>query len=298
MASKAPILAIDEDVDDQIVEFCRPRHGIEPADVIRDIARIVCIVNMVRVGAIDGKNMALRGGMAMRCLDSPRMSIYDSDTASNRRPDVAGLPEMISHDEEDMEIVAGPWDSGNKLITFRPVTFDARFSQLAGAQSEFSLSVAHRGIEARPVTRKLNHRYPFPVLAGEVSVPIMHPDEILAEKIVAWLLFGHAKHYNDIAFLSGRLMSQGRSDQDPETRATVRRYVDRKLEVNTEISAAMARRVKALDTAERRRRLEEPDSHVDPKRTFDTLSYLHGSPPTRAGVKGLVQRILVPLLFD
>lgn len=98
MASN-PILAIDEDIDDQITEFCRGRDGIAEADVIRDIARIVCIVNLVQNGTLDGEQMVLCGGMAMRCLDSPRMSIFDGDTASRLPPDPSALPSAISHDE-------------------------------------------------------------------------------------------------------------------------------------------------------------------------------------------------------
>jgi len=108
------------------------------------------------------------------------------------------LRDAISHDEEEITIQAGAWRRGDELITFRPVEYDARFSQLAGAKDEFSLSVSHRGVERPAPWRALNHRYPFPLLAQDVEVPIMDPDEILAEKIVAWWLFGHAEHYNEL----------------------------------------------------------------------------------------------------
>jgi hypothetical protein len=293
-----PILAVDEEIDDQITGFCSARDGLEEADVIRDIARIVCIVNLVRNGTLDGKQMVLCGGMAMRCLDSPRMSVFDGDTASRLPPDTQALSGALSHDEDDIEIIAGPWRPSSQLITFQPVTYDARFSQLAGAQDEFSLSVAHRGIESPPLRRLLNHRYPFPLLAEDVTVPIMHPDEILAEKVVAWWLFGHAKHYNDIAFLAGLLVAEGRRDIDPKLRARVRKFIKKKLQVNWKISDQLARRVDALDEPERRRRLEQPDDHVESKHDFNTLSYLHEKPPSRASVNSLVQRILIPVIFD
>jgi hypothetical protein len=135
-------------------------------------------------------------------------------------------------------------------------------------------------------------------LAFEVEVPIMHPDEMLAEKTVAWWLFGHAKHYNDIAFLAARLMADGREDLKPELRGRVRALVERKIDVNKNVSAAITQRIAALNPSERRRRLEEPDEHVEAKRGFNTLSYLHGNPPSSASVNGLVQRILIPILFD
>ncbi|MEX1142293.1 MAG: nucleotidyl transferase AbiEii/AbiGii toxin family protein [Thermoleophilaceae bacterium] len=296
MASSA-ILAIDDDVDDHIRTFCATRPRLEPATVIRDIARIVCIANLVRNGTLDGEQMVLCGGMAMRCLDSPRISVFDGDTASHVPPDTRALAASICHDEDDMEIVAGPWRLGNQLVTFAPVAYDARFSQLAGAQDEFSLSVAHRGIERAAIWRTLNHRYPFPVLTENVLVPIMDPDEILAEKIVSWWLFGHAKHYNDTAFLAARLMGEGR-DREPQLRRLIRALVAKKLDVNRAVSGNVARRVAALDATERRRRLADPDRHVDPRRDFDSLSYLHGTPPSRASVGGLVQRVVIPILFD
>jgi hypothetical protein len=296
MAS-SPILAVDEDIDDHIQAFCRSRVGLAPIDVIRDIARIVCIVNLVQNGTLDGTSMVLCGGMAMCCLDSPRMSVFDGDAASHLPPDVSALPAMLAHDEDDIEIVAGPWRTGKQLVTFRPVTYDARFSQLAGAQDEFSLSVAHRGIERPAIWRPLNHRYPFALLAEDIEVPIMDPDEILAEKTVAWWLYGHAKHYNDIAFLAARLRIEGR-DRDADTRRLIHRLIDKKLDVNRTVSKELDLRVASLDSVARRRRLEQPDDHVDPKHNFNTLSYLQDAPPPRADVDRFIQRILLPVLFD
>lgn len=291
------ILAVDVDIDDHIQAFCKGRPQMEPSDVIRDIARIVCIVNLVRNGILDGTNMVLCGGMAMRCLDSPRMSIYDGDTASRTLPDPRVLPAQISHDEDDMEIVAAKWESGKDLITFTPVSYDARFSELAGAQEQFSLSVAHRGIEGEAIWRPLNHRYPFPVLAQAPDVPIMNPDEILAEKVVAWWLFGHAKHYNDIAFLAGRLLSEGTVENEG-MRGRVRAIIKKKLEINESVSEDRKRRVAALTDSERRRRLASPIDHVDPKRDFNMLSYLQDVPPPQKAMDALVQRVLMPVIFE
>jgi Nucleotidyl transferase AbiEii toxin, Type IV TA system len=299
MASE-PILAVQENIDDQIIEFCKTCDGLTEAQVVRDIARIVCIVHLVQNRTLDGKNTVLCGGMAMRCLDSPRMSVFDGDTSSRSKPDPDLLRDAITHDEEEITIKAGAWRRGDELITFRPVEYDARFSQLAGSRDEFSLSVSHRGVEEPAIWRPLNHRYPFQLLAQEVDVPIMHPDEILAEKIVAWWLFGHAKHYNDIAFLAGRMVREDRRDHDAELRASVSRLIDKKLHRNREVSSNLQSRVDALTRSERRRRLEEPDEHVDPDshKGFNSLAYLHGTRPDRADVDRLIQRVLLPLLFD
>jgi hypothetical protein len=64
------------------------------------------------------------------------------------------------------------------------------------------------------------------------------------------------------------------------------------------VSQNLARRVEKLDDAERRRRLDSPDEHVDPSHDFDSLSYLHNEPPTASSVRALVQRVVMPILFD
>ena len=296
MASN-PILAVDPDIDDQVIEFCESRPRLTPEQVIRDIARIACIVNLVRNGMLDGENTVLCGGMAMRCLDSPRMSVFDGDTSSRRTPDPDALRAAISYDDDEIEITAGPWQPGKDLITFRPINYTVRFSDLPGATNEFSLSISNRGVELPAQWKRLNHRYPFRVLAQDVSVPIMHPDEILAEKTVAWWLFGHAKHYNDIAFLVACMLPSGRN-RDPEVRQSIRGLLETKLDSSRKVGKESERRVEALTQAARRRRLEGPDDHVDPKRGFNTLSYLHGDPPSRASVIGLIQHVAIPLLLD
>jgi Nucleotidyl transferase AbiEii toxin, Type IV TA system len=299
MASE-PILAVEENIDEQIIEFCKTRPGLSEEQVVRDIARIVCIVNLVANRTLDGENTVLCGGMAMRCLDSPRMSVFDGDTSSRSEPDPEVLRDAISHDEEEITIKADTWRRGDELITFRPVEYDARFSQLPGAKDEFSLSVSHRGVERPAIWRALNHRYPFPLLAQDVEVPIMDPDEILAEKIVAWWLFGHAKHYNDIAFLAARMVHEGRRDHDPNAKKLVSDLIEIKLQRNREIGATQAGRVDALSTPERRRRLAQPTDHVNPgeQKSFNSLAYLHGTRPDPTEVDRLVQRVLLPLLFD
>jgi Nucleotidyl transferase AbiEii toxin, Type IV TA system len=292
-----PILAVELDIDDQIIDFCRTHPTVAPEDVLRDIARIVCIANLVRNGTLDGTTMVLCGGMAMRCLESPRMSVYDGDAASRTPLDPDDLRLAITYDEPEIAIAAGPLQAGKDLITFQPVSYTARFSELPTAQDEFSLSFAHRGIELQSIKRPLRHRYPFPLLREEIEVPIMNPEEILAEKVVAWWLFGHAKHYNDIAFL-GLLLAAAKQHQDPAVRRRVRAVIETKLAVNTGISDRHRLRVEALIPAERERRLTDPHGHVDPRRDFDTLSFLLGGRPLMTNTKASVDRCIVPLLFD
>lgn len=300
MASSAgPILAVDLDIDDQIIAFCGERR-LQPPDIIRDIARIVCIVHLVREGVLDGEGAVLCGGMAMRCLNSTRLSVYDADTAAAVAPDPEVLAGRLFHAEEKIILSAGPFQRGRDVMTLAPVSYDARFSDLAGATDEFSISVAHRGLKNTGLWTPLNHRYPFPLLAEEaMPVPIMDPLEMLAEKLVAWWLFGHAKHYNDCAFLGAWLRSQGRRDEDPAAKAELKELIDFKITANARLGAKRRKELAAFASdAERRRRLEAPTSYVDPRRPFDGLSYLNGSRPTPAAVAALTRQILVPMLFD
>lgn len=58
MASE-PILAVEENIYEQIIEFCKTRPGLSEEQVVRDIARIVCIVNLVGNGTLDGEERDL-----------------------------------------------------------------------------------------------------------------------------------------------------------------------------------------------------------------------------------------------
>lgn len=177
------LLAVNEDIDEQIERFCAINERVTIPEVIRDIARIACIVNLVRNGTLDGRNTVLCGGMAMRCLDSPRLSIWDGDTSSRSVPDAETLGSALSYVDEDIAIKPGPihgWKRGKQLITAQPINYTAYFTTLDPGQAEFSLSVSHRGVESPPIWRVLNDGYPFPVLAQRIEVPLMDPDEMLA----------------------------------------------------------------------------------------------------------------------
>jgi hypothetical protein len=96
------------------------------------------------------------------------------------------------------------------------------------------------------------------------------------------------------------MVHDGRRDHTPAVKSLVKGLVEKKLKRNRDVSANLAGRVDALSVAERRRRLEQPEDHVDPdeRKGFNSLAYLHGSRPDRADVDRLVQRVVLPLLFD
>src|SRR5690606_9690394 len=72
---------LPEDIDDQIRALVEEHPTLTQDRVLRDIARIHCLLHMVNVGIL-GDDAVLTDGMAMRCYNSQRFSVYDSDTSS------------------------------------------------------------------------------------------------------------------------------------------------------------------------------------------------------------------------
>jgi len=69
-----------------------------PADaIIRDIARLVTVAQMVHGGDLDD-DLVLTGGMAMRLRGSPRFTMSDTDTSRRQRepPDRDQLAEALT----------------------------------------------------------------------------------------------------------------------------------------------------------------------------------------------------------
>ena len=62
--------------------------------------------------------------------------------------------------------------------------------------------------------------YPFRLWdpGRNYTVPVMARNELLAEKLAAWWIFGLAKHYADIAHLGGVIYRAGKVDAPPPAR--------------------------------------------------------------------------------
>lgn len=125
----------------------------------------------------------------------------------------------------------------------------------------------------------------------------MAPNEILAEKMCSWWIFGNAKHYNDIAFLGARLSDLGEIGS-AETREEVFGIVERKLAVNRRTSAVIRERVDALNAAARASALRNPAKHVDSKHDFKDLDYLTPEVPTIEQLKKTVRTTILAHFYD
>lgn len=194
----------------------------------------------------------------------------------------------------------GPiYKRGKRIVTAQPVRYDPYFTDLDAGDTRFALTVSRRGLERPAVWTELVTGYPFSLWASEakVEVPIMARNEILAEKVAAWWIFGPAKHYADIAYLGGLLLKSGLPD-DSDTRADVRELVEIKVERNRDVSATHRERIAGLDEEVRRDRLLNPERYVDSARLFQQLSFVGARPPSLAAMKRLVEHSIFPLLFD
>jgi hypothetical protein len=134
------ILDLPEDIDEQIVEFVGENPALTIDRVVRDIARLHCIVHLLREGIL-GEDAVLTGGMAMRCLTSKRFSVYDTDTSSVPEITDAQLVQALNYGDDDLAVSIAEIASdghGKDLISAHPVEFDPRFTQLKVADKTSS----------------------------------------------------------------------------------------------------------------------------------------------------------------
>lgn len=295
------IFDLPEDIDEHIADMVRENSALTIERVVRDIARLHCILHLVEEGIL-GDDAVLTGGMAMRCLHSPRFSVYDSDTSSAPEITDTQLLRALNYGDDDIAVSIAqiaPQDYGKDLISAHPVRFDPRFTRLQVTDATFKLTVSHRGVERPAQWLPLTTGYSFPLWQPPKNyrVPVMATSEILAEKLVAWWIFAPAKHYADIAFLGAHLFSRDLIGDDA-TRADIRELVETKLERNRTVSRRHRERVEALTPEERRARLLDPARFVDPEHQFNRLAFFGAGPQSAESMKTAVTRWIVPLLFD
>jgi len=75
--------------DDQATEAEADRHGIPNFVLVRDLVRIVEVLNLARQDFF-GTQSVLAGSMALRCFNTPRFTVYDADFATTVEPNGTG----------------------------------------------------------------------------------------------------------------------------------------------------------------------------------------------------------------
>jgi hypothetical protein len=272
------------------------RPGVTVEMVLRDITRIATIVKLVREGWLDGENAVLCGGMAMRCLESPRFTVFDADTSRRGEPHRSTLARAIETDDDDLLVTpAAPekWEEGKDLVTAQPIDYEPRFSALDAGTAQFTLSVTWRGLERPAVWETMKLGYPFRVLPDpDMPIPIMAPNEMLAEKLCAWWINRLGKQYHDVAFLGRRLHDLGELAR-PETRADILDLIEAKLKGNRSVGDRIRRAVDELNAPRRVALLRNPERHLAAGRGFETLSYIFGDRPDVADMAATVDKTII-----
>jgi predicted nucleotidyltransferase component of viral defense system len=292
---------VSEDLDDEIEAFVARYPQLTRDRVVRDIARIHTLLHLVEEGML-GETAVLTGGMAMRCYNSNRFSVYDTDTSSALAVSDRDLLELLNYEDEHVRVSLAtirPEDHGKDLVDAHPVEFEAFFTGLEIEDPTFKVTVSNRGLERSAEWLPIVTRYPFQLWdpGKKYVLPVMNRNELLAEKIVAWWMFAPAKHYADISHL-GALLYADRLVHDAATKADLRELVEKKLAVNSKVSRAHRSKVERLDTKARKARLLEPERFLDREHGFDKLAFVSTKPPRADRMKERVRRWVAPLLFD
>lgn len=292
---------LPEDIDDQIRALVEGHPTLTQDRVLRDIARIHCLLHMVDVGIL-GDDAVLTGGMAMRCYNSQRFSVYDSDTSSIPLVTEDQLLRALNYEDDDLRFSISridPGDKGKDLISAHPVEYEALFSRLRVDDPTFKVTISNRGVKRPAEWLPLRTGYPFPLWdpAKQYRLPVMARNELLAEKIVAWWMFAPAKHYADVAYL-GALLHKDSLINDQATEDDLRGLVEKKLEVNKSVSRDHRERVEALTQEARKDRLWNPEKYLSPEHAFGKLAFFNQAAPSAENMKKGIRRWIVPLLFD
>jgi hypothetical protein len=113
--------------DDQATEAEAIRHGIPDFVLIRDLVRIVEVLNLAKQDFF-GTESVLAGSMALRCFNTPRFTVYDADFATTveAKRSRGEMRDMLRYLDEDLEIAPAeltPHDTGGTAWKAEPITY-------------------------------------------------------------------------------------------------------------------------------------------------------------------------------
>jgi hypothetical protein len=183
------------------------RHGLPEPVLIRDLVRIVEVMNLKRQGFF-GKQSVLAGSMALRCFGSPRFTVYDADfsTTEGASPRPDELQQMLAYEDDDLVIAPAkltPHDARGTAWKSEPIRYEPVFTTLAPDPGErsFKADVSFRGLVCEGIERELGVPYGMGLWSEPPTVWVMDPHEVAAEKILGWCVNRMAKHYADLGFI-------------------------------------------------------------------------------------------------
>jgi hypothetical protein len=284
--------------DDGTTEEQAEKHGIPAPVLVRDLVRIVEVMNLDEQGFFSQESV-LSGSMALRCFNSPRFTVYDADfaTAIEAQPGRTEMRDMLRYADDDLEIVPSdltPHDAKGTAWKSAPIRYVPAFTTLAPEETrEFKADISSRGLVLPGLEQEILVPYDLGIWTEPPTVWIMDPHEIVAEKTLGWILHREVKHYADLAFIA--------IGTQPEigplfnfNKATLRDTLAEKLEIMRTIQpdyyapwATVNDVIESLD--------EDP---VFDQREWEKIVYLRAQ-RDRFGpalLKKAVQTLLVPLL--
>lgn len=193
--------------EDQATEAEADRHGIPYFVLVRDLVRIVEVLNLSKQGFF-GEDSVLAGSMALRCFNTPRFTVYDADFATTveAKRERGEMLDLLRYVDDDLEITPAeltPHDAGGTGWKSEPIAYLPAFTSLAPeATREFKADISNRGLVLPGQEHQLLLPYDLGLWDEAPTVWIMDPHEITAEKILGWVVHRAAKHYADLAFVA------------------------------------------------------------------------------------------------
>jgi hypothetical protein len=193
--------------DDEATEAESEKHGIPEEVLIRDLVRVVEVLNLKAKGFF-GSQRVLAGSMALRCFNSPRFTVYDADfaTAVGAQPGRKELEELLRYSDDDLEIIPAsptPHDARGTAWESEPIAYVPAFTSLAPEGSrEFKADIASRGLVLPGIEREFRLPYDLGIWDEAPDLWIMDPHEVVAEKTLGWVVNRQAKHYADLGFIA------------------------------------------------------------------------------------------------
>ena len=192
--------------DDGAAEKEAAKHGIPEPVLIRDLVRIVEVMNLAKQDFFGTKSV-LSGSMALRCFHSPRFTVYDADfaTAVEAQRRRTEMRDMLRYADDDLEITPAdltPHDAKGTGWKSEPISYVPAFTALAPEDTRtFKADISSRGLVLPGREQELLVPYDLGIWAEAPVVYIMDPHEIAAEKILGWIRHREIKHYADLAFI-------------------------------------------------------------------------------------------------
>jgi hypothetical protein len=284
--------------DDQATEGEAVRHGIPDFVLIRDLVRVVEVLNLAKQDFF-GAESVLAGSMALRCFNTPRFTVYDADFATTveAKRSRSAMRDMLRYVDDDLEIAPAeltPHDAGGTAWKAEPITYLPAFTDLAPDDTrEFKADISNRGLVLPGQEQQLRLPYDLGIWDEPPVVWIMDPHEIAAEKILGWVANRATKHYADLAFI----VLAAQQEAGPLLRldrTILRETLAAKLETMRKIQPDRYASLGSVEDVTRALQMD-PSFSAD---EWEKLVYLRARRDrfSQATLKSAVQTLLVPML--